>query len=62
MNHCDAISDKMTAYRNLYYYLEETFDRCEVSHVSKASNKEADTLANIESQCLPIPSGVFSKE
>jgi ribonuclease HI len=22
MNHCDAVSDNMTAYRNLYYYLE----------------------------------------
>jgi hypothetical protein len=47
-----------TAYRNLYYYL----DGCEVSHVSRASNEEADTLANIGSQCLPIPSGVFWEE
>jgi hypothetical protein len=62
MNRCDAISDNMTAYRNLYYYLEGTFDGCEVSHVSRASNKEADNLANIRSQCLPIPSGVFWEE
>jgi ribonuclease HI len=59
MNHCDAVNDNMTTYINLYYYLEGTFDRCEVSHVSRASNEEADTLANIGSQCLPIPSGVF---
>jgi ribonuclease HI len=26
MNHCDAISGNMTTYRNLYYYLEGTFD------------------------------------
>jgi hypothetical protein len=52
----------MTAYRNLYYYLEGTFDGCEVSHVSRASNEEADNLANIESQCLPIPQGVFWEE
>jgi ribonuclease HI len=26
MNCCDAISDNMTAYQNLYYYLEGTFD------------------------------------
>jgi hypothetical protein len=52
----------MTAYRNLYYYLEETFDGCEVSHVSRASNEEADNLANIRSQCLPIPLGVFWEE
>jgi hypothetical protein len=52
----------MTAYRNLYYYLEGTFDGCEVSHVSRANNEEADNLANIGSQCLPIPSGVFWEE
>jgi ribonuclease HI len=62
MNKCDAISDNMTAYRNLYYCLEGTFDGCEVSHVSRASNEEADTLANIGSQCLPIPQGVFWEE
>jgi hypothetical protein len=62
MNKCDAISDNMTAYRNLYYYLEGTFDGCEVSHVSRASNEEAENLANIGSQCLPIPPGVFWEE
>jgi ribonuclease HI len=62
MNKCDAISDNMTAYKNLYYYLEGTFNGCEVSHVSRASNEEADTLANIGSQCLPIPQGVFWEE
>jgi ribonuclease HI len=62
MKRCDAINDNMTAYRNLYYYLEGTFDGCEVSHVSKASNEEADNLANIGSQCLPIPQGVFWEE
>jgi hypothetical protein len=62
MNKCDAISDNMTAYRNLYYYLEGTFNGCEVSHVSRASNEEADNLANIGSQCLPIPQGVFWEE
>jgi ribonuclease HI len=49
MNKCDAISDNMTAYRNLYYYLEGTFDGCEVSHVSRTSNEEANNLANIGS-------------
>jgi hypothetical protein len=62
MNKCDAISDNMTAYRNLYYYLEGIFDGCKVSHVIGASNKEADNLANIGSQCLPIPQGVFREE
>jgi hypothetical protein len=52
----------MTAYRNLYYYLEGTFDGCEVSHVSRASNEEADNVANIGSQCLPIPQGVLWEE
>jgi ribonuclease HI len=62
MNRCNNISDNMTAYRNLYYYLEGTFDGCKVSHVSRASNEEADNLANIGSQCLPIPPGVFWEE
>jgi hypothetical protein len=62
MNQCDTISDNMTAYRNLYYYLEGTFDGYKVSHVNKASNEEADNLANIGSQCLPIPPGVFLEE
>jgi hypothetical protein len=52
----------MIAYKNLYYYLEGTFDGCKVSHVSRASNEEADNLANIGSQCLPIPPGVFWEE
>jgi hypothetical protein len=52
----------MTTYRNLYYYLEGTFDGCEVSHVCRASNEEADNLANIGSQCLPVPPGVFWEE
>jgi ribonuclease HI len=62
INRCDTISDNMTAYKNLYYYLEGTFDGCKVSHVSRASNEEANNLANIRSQCLPIPQGVFWEE
>jgi ribonuclease HI len=62
MNCCDVLSDNMTSYKNLYYYLEETFDGCEVSHVSRGSNEEADILANIGPQCLPIPPGVFWEE
>jgi ribonuclease HI len=62
MNRCDAISDNMMVYRNLYYCLEGTLNGCKVSHVSRASNEEADNLANIGSQCLPIPPGVFWKE
>jgi ribonuclease HI len=62
MNKCDATSNNMTAYKNLYYYLEGTFDGCEVSHVNRASNEEADNLANIGSQCLLIPQGVFWEE
>jgi hypothetical protein len=62
MNKCDTVSENMTTYKNLYYYLEGTFDGCEVLHVSRASNKEADNLANIGSQCLPVPQGVFWEE
>jgi ribonuclease HI len=62
MNRCDAMSDNMTTYQNLYYYLEGTFDRCKVSHINMASNEKADNLANIGSQCLPVPPGVSWEE
>jgi ribonuclease HI len=62
INRCHAVSDNMTAYRNLYYYLEGNFDGCKVSHISRPSNEEADNLANIGSQCLPVPPGVFWEE
>jgi ribonuclease HI len=62
INRCDAVSDNTTAYRNLYYYLNGNFDGFEVSHVSRSSNEEADNLANIGSQCLLVPLGVFWEE
>jgi hypothetical protein len=62
MNHCDVVSDNMTVYGNLYYYLEGTFNRCEVSHVSRISNEESNNQANIGSQCLSVPLGVFWEE
>jgi hypothetical protein len=62
MNRCDTIIDNMMAYKNLYHYLEGTFDGCEVSHISRNNNEEADNLANIGSQCLPVLSGVFWEE
>jgi hypothetical protein len=62
MNRCDTINDNMMAYKNLYHYLEGTFNGCKVSHISRNSNEEADNLANIGSQCLPVPSGVFWEE
>jgi hypothetical protein len=43
-------------------HLEGTFDECKVLHVSRSSNEEADNLANVGSQCLPIPQGVFWEE
>jgi ribonuclease HI len=62
MNRCDAINENMVAYRDMYHNLEGLFDGCEVSHISRASNDETDTLANIGSQCLPIPPGVVWEE
>jgi hypothetical protein len=62
MNRCDTINDNMMAYKNLYHYLEGMFDGCEVSHVSRNSSEEADNLANIGSQCLPVPTSVFWEE
>ncbi|KAK1609005.1 hypothetical protein QYE76_032678 [Lolium multiflorum] len=62
MNQCDAVNDSMVAYKEVYNELEKLFDGCEVNHIIRLSNDEADVLANIGSQCLAIPPGVFWEE
>jgi hypothetical protein len=62
MNCCDAVSDNMIAYRNLYYYLEGTFNGCKVSHISSASNEEADNLANFGSNACPYHQEYFGRK
>jgi hypothetical protein len=52
----------MIAYRAMYDKLEGEFEQCEVTHIDRESNEEADNLANIGSKCLPIPPGVFFEE
>jgi hypothetical protein len=46
----------------MYDKLEGNFEGCEVTHIGRESNEEADNLANIRSKCLLIPPGVFFKE
>jgi hypothetical protein len=46
----------------MYDKLEGNFEGCEVTHIGRESNEEADNLANIGSKCLPIPPGVFFEE
>jgi hypothetical protein len=62
MKECDATCANMIAYRAMYDRLEGDFKGCEVTHIGRESNKEADNLANIGSKCLPIPPGVFFEE
>jgi hypothetical protein len=62
MNKCDAVNDSMIAYKEVYNELGKTFNGYEVNHISRLNNDEADILANIGSQCLPIPPGVFWEE
>ena len=59
MKRCDAASDNMVAYRYLYNALEGEFEGCELNHIGRESNEEADALANIDSTCAQVPSGVF---
>ncbi|KAK1627207.1 hypothetical protein QYE76_001522 [Lolium multiflorum] len=47
MNQCDAINESMIAYKEVYNELEKLFDGCEINHISRMSNDEADVLANI---------------
>jgi ribonuclease HI len=62
MKECDATCANMIAYQAMYDKLEGNFEGCEVTHISRESNEEADNLANIGSKCLSIPPGVFFKE
>jgi ribonuclease HI len=62
MKECDATCANMIAYRAMYDKLEGEFEGCEVTHIGRESNEEADNLANIGSRCLPIPTGVFFEE
>jgi hypothetical protein len=55
MNFCDAISDNMIAYRQMYQSMEAKFEGYELKNIGRASNKEADALENIGSTCSPIP-------
>jgi ribonuclease HI len=59
VNLCDAISDNMIAYRQMYQSMKAKFEGCELRHIGTANNEEADTLAYIGSTCSPIPDGVF---
>jgi hypothetical protein len=62
MKECDATCANMIAYRAMYDKLEGDFEGCEVMHIGRESNEEADNMANIGSKCLPIPPGVFFEE
>jgi ribonuclease HI len=62
MKECDATCANMIAYRAMYDKLEGEFEGCEVIHIGRESNEEADNLANIGSRCLPITPGVFFEE
>jgi hypothetical protein len=62
MKECDATCANMIAYRAIYDKLEGDFEGCEVTHISRESNEEADNLANVGSRCLPVPPGVFFEE
>jgi hypothetical protein len=62
MKECDATCANMIASRAMYEKLEGDFEGCEVTHISRESNEEADNLANIGSRCLSIPPGVFFEE
>jgi len=62
MNKYDAVSDNMVAYHDLYSIMEAQFDGCEVSHIGRESNEEADNLANIGSLFLPVLPGFFGRK
>jgi hypothetical protein len=62
MKECNATCTNKIAYRAMYGKLEGEFAGCEVMHIGRESNEEADNLANVGSRCLPIPPRVFFEE
>src|SRR3954465_1037827 len=62
INECDAHNANMIAYHALYNSLEGDFDCCELRHVRRESNEDADKLVNIGSTCSPVPPGVFLEQ
>jgi ribonuclease HI len=62
MKECDVTCANMIAYRTMYDKLEGNFEGCEVMHIGRESNEEADSLANIGSKYLLIPPEVFFEE
>jgi ribonuclease HI len=62
MKGCDTTCANMITYHAMYDKLEGDFKGCEVTHIGRESNEEADNLANIGSKCLPIPPGIFFEE
>jgi ribonuclease HI len=62
MKECDATCANMIMYRAMYDKLEGNFEGCEVTHIGRESNEEADNLANIGSKYLPIPPGISSRK
>ncbi|XP_071683448.1 uncharacterized protein [Lolium perenne] len=44
MNLCDAVNDNMVSYREMYRLMEGKFEGCELKHIGRANNEEADTL------------------
>src|SRR4051812_11778608 len=62
MNECDAHNANMIAYRALYNSLKGEFDGCELQHIGRESNEEADRLANIGSTCARVPPGLFLEQ
>jgi hypothetical protein len=62
MKECNATCANMIVYRAMYGKLKGNFEGCEVTHIGREINGEADNLANIGLKCLPIPPGVFFEE
>jgi ribonuclease HI len=53
MKECDTTCANMIAYCAMYEKIEGNFEGCEVTHIGRGSNKEADSLANIGSSAYP---------
>ena len=59
MKSSDTLADNMIAYCDLYNMMEGEFEGCELRHIGRESNEEADMLANLGSTKSQVPPGIF---
>jgi hypothetical protein len=62
MKNASCHDDKMEAYRNAVWALEDKFYGIELNHVPRRYNEEADELVKITSGRIIVPMNIFARD